>query len=194
MPADGARVGGRRLLWLVGGALLAAAVALWGASRLRWIDVPPGSTVDGRLVEELTGSDVVAWTVPLALVALAAVAAAIALPPAVRRVLGVLLVVAGIVAVTLAFGTGVEDVTWTAPAPGYEDVGGAPTRALWGPASAVLGGLLLVVSGAVLVWRADALPRMGARYRAPGSRQAPSAGEQDMWKALSDGDDPTRDP
>ncbi|WP_019816129.1 Trp biosynthesis-associated membrane protein, partial [Saccharomonospora saliphila] len=69
----------RGLLWTVVVALLLAAAALAGSSALTWVEVPPGIAVDGRVGGDLSGGDVESWPGPMALLALAAVAASLAL-------------------------------------------------------------------------------------------------------------------
>ncbi|WP_307831973.1 Trp biosynthesis-associated membrane protein [Prauserella cavernicola] len=172
-------------------ALLLASVALWGASGLTWIDVPRGLTVDGRLSEDLSGSDLMTWPVPLALLALASVAGVLGGRGVVRRILGVLLVVVGAVILYLALNGDAYDVAWSGWAPGYDDTAGVPEHTFWGPAVAVAGGVLVLLAGALLTWRGHRMPRMGAKYSAPGGRRAEKHTETDLWDALSDGEDPT---
>ncbi len=57
--------------------------------------------------------------------------------------------------------------------------------------AAALGALLSAVAFAVAVRAARQWPAMGAKYDAPTGRVAPSPGEQDMWRALDEGHDPT---
>ncbi len=107
--------------------------------------------------------------------------------------LGGLLVLVGVWVVLLPMGDATHGLAWM-EAPGY-DTGSAPTPALWGPAAAVAGGVLLVAAGAVLAWRGHRMPRMGARYSAPGAAERASAARPDsdreLWNALTEGEDPT---
>ncbi|MBA2309010.1 MAG: Trp biosynthesis-associated membrane protein [Pseudonocardiales bacterium] len=137
---------GRRALWTAVGGLLAAAVVLWGGGRL----------LGGDAEQPLGG---------LALLALAGVAGAVASGGLVRRVIGGLLVVAGVAGIVLR---------------------GAPSaQALL----ALTGCVLLAAAGALLAWRGQAMPRLGSRYAAPGSR--PPDPDLAAWRALDAGRDPT---
>ncbi|WP_436500757.1 Trp biosynthesis-associated membrane protein [Actinokineospora sp. HUAS TT18] len=104
--------------------------------------------------------------VPLALLDLAAVAAVLALGPVPRRLVGLMVAGLGVMAVVLSVGT----------------------PFLWGRALAVTGGALMVAAGILLLLRGHRLPRLGAKYAAPG---AAADSEPDLWRALSEGDDPT---
>lgn len=181
----------KRDLWTVVIALLLGAGALWGASGLVWIEVPQGRTVDGRLADDFTGGELVQWPVPIALLALAAVAATLALRGLTRRVLGALLAVAGGWTVYLAVAGGTRDIAWSGWAPGYEGATAQPAWMFWGPAAAAAGGAVIALAGMVLVWRGHRMARMGAKYSAPGDRRAASDPDTELWDALSEGDDPT---
>ncbi len=184
----------KRPLWIAVAALALAAVALWGASSLTWIDVPPGTVVDGELREELSGGDLVTWPVPLALLALAAVAATLALRGIARRVLGVVLLAVAVWVAVLVLNGSAYDVDLSTRAPGYDTMPGEPTRTWTGPAAALAAAALYAVAGAVLAWRGHRMPRMGAKYSAPGDRKGRARSgnpDADLWNALSEGEDPT---
>lgn len=172
---------GKRPLWIAVAALVLGAAALWGSSRLAWLELrqPTGG-------DTLGGSHFASWLVPLAVLALAAVAAALALHGTLRRLLGGLLAVAGIVAVVLTISTLAGDMAWFGYAPG-----GPPVRAWAGPAAAIAGGVLVVAAGVLLVWRGHVAPRMGAKYSAPGAQRNGRDPDTDLWNALSEGEDPT---
>jgi hypothetical protein len=51
--------------------------------------------------------------------------------------------------------------------------------------------VIALAAFAVAVRRAPRWPAMGSRYDAPGARTAEPATEQDMWRALDEGHDPT---
>ncbi|WP_084037361.1 Trp biosynthesis-associated membrane protein [Haloechinothrix halophila] len=180
----------KRSLLVTIAVLLLGALALWGSSRLTWIEVPAGLTIDGRLADDLTGADLVTWLVRLAVLTLAAVAAVLALPGQVRRVLGVVLGAAGLVVLWLTLSGGAYDVAWSGPAPGY-DVTGEPERTLAGPAAALAGAALLLAAGVLLLARGRRMPRLGAKYSAPGGKSPAKDSDDDLWRALSDGEDPT---
>ncbi|MEV0680506.1 Trp biosynthesis-associated membrane protein [Actinosynnema sp. NPDC050436] len=150
---------GRRPLWIAVLLLLAGAAALWGSSQFVWDEA-----------RNLRGGDVLPASVPLALLFLAAIAAVVALGGWVRRVLGVLVLAAGVTAAWLAV---------------------AQDGALPGRATAVLGGLLAVAAGVVLVLRGSAMPRLGGGYQTPGAAKRSADPERELWNALERGDDPT---
>jgi hypothetical protein len=54
-----------------------------------------------------------------------------------------------------------------------------------------VGTLLTALALVVAVRRARTWPALGSRYDAPGARAAAPAGEQDLWRALDEGHDPT---
>lgn len=181
----------KRPLWIVALALLLAAAALWGSSGLTWIDVPFGTKVDGHLTDDLSGSELVSWQVPIALFSLAAVAATLATRGVLRRVLGVLVALVGVWVLVLTFDGAAYDVAWSGTAPGYEGSAAKPERTIWGPVTSAAGGVLLVLGGALLAVRGQRMARMGARYSAPGGKTKASDPDMELWDALSDGDDPT---
>lgn len=111
--------------------------------------------------------------IPLALLALAGIAGVLATSGWPRRIVGVLLALAGFAACWLA-------------------VNGAfaAGQALWGRVLALLAGLAVVVAGVLLVRAGHKMPRLGAKYDAPGKAKQPD-GEKELWSALSEGKDPT---
>jgi hypothetical protein len=151
-----------------GRALGGVCVALGVAAGLLWGASAAGRAPDGTTAPPgLTG---------LALVAAAGIAAVVATSGVARRVVGVLLGVAGLVVVVVA-AIGVASAT----PPG-------------GPLLALGGGLLLAAAGAFTVVREPRLARLGARYAAAGSRGAPADPDRAAWMALDEGRDPTDDP
>jgi drug/metabolite transporter superfamily protein YnfA len=162
---------------VVAGLLLAAA-ALWASSRLTWgveLVRHAGTDVPSRIVH--TGADT-GPLVPLAVLAIAGLAAAFAIGGWARRGLGVLLVAAGLAAAGLGI---------FASAPAGADF--FP----WGRILAVLGGVLLIAGGLCVAAFTDRLPRMGARYERGRAVRRPADPDDAMWQALSLGDDPTTD-
>jgi uncharacterized membrane protein (TIGR02234 family) len=184
-----------RLLGLLALLLVVAAAVLWGASRLTWVSQvvesvtgPRTSTADGAGAEPIL--------VPWALLCLAAVGGLVATAGWGRRVVGTLVAVAGLWAV-LRGATGlVAPTAYALPVgvrPGDRPL---PAEAVAsGPLLAVLGGLLMLAAGLLTVRWAAVLPRMGARYDAPGERRPPPADpDRALWEALDEGADPTADP
>ncbi|GGS37850.1 Trp biosynthesis-associated membrane protein [Actinokineospora fastidiosa] len=158
----------KRPLWTALLALVLAAGALWAASALAWggrTRPRPGSDVP--IVVDTPGSEVAPALVPVALLALAAIAGLLALAGVWRRLLGPVVVAAAVYPVWV--GLGAESSSW-------------------GSAAAVAGGALMAVAGAVVAVSGHRMPRMGSRYSAPASGRKT---QPDLWQSLSDGDDPT---
>lgn len=174
----------RRLLWIVVVGLASAAALLWGAGQLAWdwqVRAVPGG---GSVPRETSGAVLHPSLTPLALLALAAIAAAVATGGWPRRIVGVLVALCGLVALWLGLGS--FGAVFAAHPPGYPTLTTAFGRLL-----AALAGLVLVGCGAVLVRAAQSLPRLGAAYQAPGAERRPVDPDRRMWEALSDGEDPT---
>jgi hypothetical protein len=153
-------------------ALPAAALALWASSRLTWATETrrlPGT--DATTLVDKTGADY-APLVPLAVLALAGIAATVALGGWPRRIAGVLLVAAGLTAV-------------------FSGMFAYPGSLTGGRFLAMAGGALLVIAGLTLVRRSDRMPRLGSSYETPAARKRADDSDGDMWRALSEGEDPT---
>jgi hypothetical protein len=108
---------------------------------------------------------------PLALLALTSGAANLAASQAMRRVMGAFWVLGGLFVCAVPF------------------IDGGPL--LWGRALAVTSGALIVAAGILSLFLAQRMPRFGAKYQTPRSGKESAGGEPDLWKALSEGDDPT---
>lgn len=193
-----------RLLGIVVVLLGVAAAVLWGASRLTWVSqVVEGvtgarsSTADGATAEPIL--------VPWALLCLAAIGGLVATAGWGRRVVGTLVAVAGFWALLRA-ASGLLAPASEAPSVGVRP-GDRPLPAeavVGGPLLAILGALAMVAAGLLAVRWAAVLPRMGARYDAPGARGAtpaartggshPADPDKAWWEALDEGRDPTGDP
>lgn len=210
-PTEPPRPRSPRTLGLVVVSLVAAAAALWAASRGSWLTVTWADPLRGSVVARASGAEAEPVLVPWALLALAAVAGVLATTGWGRRVVGVVVALAGLVALWRGL------AGLAAPAPG-----GLPAAArrvgtvagvevtVWWPLLAALGALLMTVAGVLVTWRAGALPRLGARYDAPTPGRTPgatsAAGESDrrprrpadpdqqLWEALDEGRDPTAEP
>jgi len=143
----------RRPLWMVALPLAGAAAALWGSTRLDW-----GTATTPR------------FGAALALVALAGFAGAVAVGGWVKRVVGAVLGLAGVLAGVAALTTG----------------GAGPGRWL-----ALLGAVLLVVAGAAVIRLTARLPTLGSRYQPVNARRTSGDTNRDMWDGLSHGEDPT---
>lgn len=163
----------RRALWVLLLALLLAAAALWGASRLSW---QAGAN-------PARGSEAVPELVPMALLALAAGAAQFAGRTVIKRIIGVLILLS---AVYLAF-RGISG----APAADPGTQPGASGQDAWARALTGLAALAELAAAAVLLRSARTLPAMGAKYTRGGGNERGKAPDQRMWDAFSEGEDPT---
>lgn len=175
--------------------LVAAAAALGGASALGWALV--GFQVPFRGIVELrvVGSDLLPALGPLALLALAAVAAVLATGGWLRRMLGVLLVFAAVPPGLGVLRMGeegrlVEAALSTDRLSARAVPDGSVTVLFAGPATGAAGVVLLAVAGLVLVWSGHRMPRMGRRYRAPVPRTG-DLQDRELWERIDAGEDPT---
>jgi uncharacterized membrane protein (TIGR02234 family) len=143
------------------------------------------------------GSESAPLALALGLVALAAWGVVLVVRTRARRVVAVVgaLASAGVLAATVvAFGRAQADASRALEARGAT---GDVTRAAltgwyW---AALVGGVLALLAFVAALRLAPRWPAMGTRYDAPATRaaqeQAAPATEQDMWRALDDGRDPT---
>jgi hypothetical protein len=142
---------------MVAVALLGAAAALWGANSVSWgTDHQLGPSLDA-----------------MALLALASVAGVFAVSGWARRVLGALIVVAGVFVCVRAIAAVGEKDLFT------------------GRGLALLGGVLFAVGGVLIERYTAALPTMGARYQRVNTERRSGDPHKDMWDDLSQGEDPT---
>ncbi|CAM3505143.1 Trp biosynthesis-associated membrane protein [Kibdelosporangium persicum] len=125
---------------------------------------------------DLTGAEQAGALVPLALIYLAGIAGVLATSGWPRRIVGVLLALTGFAA------------CWLAVNGAFGDGQALPPRVL-----ALFAGVAVVVAAVMLVRAGHRMPRLGARYQAPGAAKdakEPSQ-EKEMWRALERGEDPT---
>jgi hypothetical protein len=122
--------------------------------------------------------------VPLAVLALTAVAAVLAIGGWGRRLVGLLVGVAGGAAVW-AGTSGLSAVF------GAHPIGYPQSQVLFGHGLAMLAGLLLVAASALVVRNAARLPRMGGGYQTPSAAKRRRDPDTELWQALSEGRDPT---
>ncbi len=173
------------LLGLAGAGLAAVAgTRTWATTRADAAGIKVDASVTGAESQPLVAA--------LALVALAAWGVVLVMRGRLRRVVAAvgLLAAAGVLLnVVLAFGAVQDDALEAAVAQGA--TGDAFRTALsgWYYLTGV-GALLTAFAFAVAVVRAPRWPEMGARYDAPAGRAVPAA-DEDMWRALDEGRDPT---
>jgi uncharacterized membrane protein (TIGR02234 family) len=201
-PRDPAAPGRRnpRLLAAICAGLAVAAGLLWAGSATVWYRVAPAA---GAPVE-LTGAQVAPWLGGTALLALAGVAGVVASGGVLRRLVGVLLALAG--AAVLVAGVAAqftEPYATDAPAAGLPQPPAGvsvdalryqPTEVTAAPLLVVVGAVALLVVGGLVAARERRLPRLGARYAAPGERRPERDPDRAAWQELDAGRDPTADP
>lgn len=171
---------------------LAATVFTAVAATRSWATAT-GDASGIRVDAGATGAEAAPTTAALALVALAAWGAILVLRGQVRRIVAVvgLLAVAGaLVGLVDAF-DGAQNEALDALA-GLGRTGDVAQATLtgWYWATGV-GALLAAAAFGVAVSRSPGWPAMGSRYDAPSARADGPAAEEDMWRAIDDGRDPT---
>lgn len=184
----------RRELTATVALLVVAAVALGGAAVLGWARVDFQLPKRGIVAVRANGSEVLPALTPLAVLALAAVAAVLATGGWLRRVLGGLMLAAAVPPILGVLQ--VPDEGWLTAAAmsaaGWS-AGSVPVETVTllpaGPVLAAGGATLLVAAGAILVLRGHRMPRLGRRYQAPSSRR--SRPEDGLWARMDAGEDPT---
>ena len=200
--------------------LLLAAAALWIASRMVWLDVVAFNDQSGEARRSLTGSDWQPALVPLALGALAAVAAVALVRGAGARAVGAVITVLGLATGALLLSTvgdvdeqrvhaavtSEEELGRTNAGPGTTDAQSVPewseiteisTRSS-GPVLTGAGAVALIAAGVIpVLWPMRRVQR-DDRYVTPAARRGdPEPGgatpdaDRDLWQELDDGRDPT---
>lgn len=196
----------RRALLTAVALLIVAAAALGGAAALSWGQVGFQVPLRGTVAVRVEGSDLLPALGPLALLALAAVAAVLATGGWARRVLGALLLVVALPpALAVVRAPDRARLADAAASAGELPARSVPdgTVALFtvGPGLAAAGAVLLAGAGVALVLRGHRMPRMGRRYRA-GTSAGTSAGtlagaesrpgpDRQLWERIDAGEDPT---
>jgi uncharacterized membrane protein (TIGR02234 family) len=156
------------------------------------ITAPGGATAATvRVVVESKGTEVASVVVATALVALAGLVAVVATRGWLRRLVGVLLVVAGLAVVVVSVRVLADPSAVTGQQIQPPTVVLDQSVTAW-PVLAALGGVLVVAGGVVVVWRGAGWAGMAARYDAPAGTAAERPG--DTWAAFDRGEDPTADP
>lgn len=191
--------------------LALSALALWASSRMTWVTVDSSDGLGQQQRTDLLGSTWAAATTPLAITAVAAVAALFAV-----RGRWSLLLAAAIVLIAVAAAVPAVDLLVSgvdpgragalAELPGRAEVTDAVASAA--PAVLVLGGAVLAVVAAVGVARGSrSRAGLSARYDSPavrreraersdlttGSDEGEELSERAFWDALDSGNDPTVD-
>lgn len=176
----------------LGGATLAAV-----AGARDWAHTS-GTALGAPVTAAAKGSESAPLVVALGLVALAAWGVVLVVRARTRRVVSVLGALAslGVVAATVAaHGRAQQDSLSAVLAKGASGADAFSTSLTGWYYAAAVGGVLTFAAFVVAVAAAPRWPAMGSRYDAPAARAdaeaAAPATEQDMWRALDDGRDPT---
>ncbi|AWK72323.1 hypothetical protein CBI38_12810 [Rhodococcus oxybenzonivorans] len=204
----GTETPGRRRSILAVLLLAVAAVCLWGASRMTWVEVTSSDGLGEQRTTVLDGGTWAAALTPLALTLVAAIAASFAVKGWALRVLGVLVaavaVVAAVPAATvLVSGAPDEQAGRLAELPGRAVIDSVSVNQ--GPAVLALAGAVAALAAAVeLARRPRVRAGLSSKYDSPAARRAAaqktSADSADepltqrmLWDALDAGEDPTVD-
>lgn len=201
--------------------LLVGAILLWIASRVVWLDVEAFNDQSGTAARSLAGGQWQPALVPLALGAVAAIAAVALVRGLGARIVGAVVALLGVAAATLAFSgiggidadrvhsivTSAEgpartnagpDQTGTAAVPVWSQISEISARST-GPAATGAGAAALLAAGLLVMVRPAAAVRRDDRYVTPAARRAEKASADgggsdtgsDLWQDLDDGNDPT---
>lgn len=171
-------------MWTVIALLVVGAGLLWLSSRLTWDWSTQLTPLRGTVVVSRGGSQVAPALNPLAIVALAAVAATLAIGGWLRRVVGVLVTIAGLAAIWA--GIDALPAVFGAHPNGYPR-----SQVVGGHLVAILAGLLVLAAGVQIIRHAGGMPRLGGNYQVPGAARRRRDPDTELWQALSDGEDPT---
>lgn len=201
--------------------LLLGAAMLWIASRATWLEVVAFNDQSGEVSRTLNGSDWQPALVPLALGAVAAVAAVALVRGLGARVVGAVIMLLGLAAGALLF-SGIGDVdtdrvhsvvtssegqartdagpgtAGSAAVPVWSQVTEISTRSSGAVATGV-GAMALLAAGLVVMVRPARAVQRDDRYVTPAARReetsAASGGDtdsgRDLWQDLDEGRDPT---
>lgn len=171
--------------------LAAAALTAVAASRT-WAHAS-GRSAGIDVAASSTGSSSAPLAVALALVSLAAWGVVLVLRGRARRVVAVVgaLAAAGVVAATVvSAGRAQHDAVRAVLAKGGTGDAFSTSLTAWYFVCAVAA-VITLVAFVVAVVAAPRWPAMGSRYDAPAARAAEPQTEQDLWRALDQGHDPT---
>ncbi len=186
------RTPSRGLLGVIILLALAAAGLLWGSSSMTWVEQAYRDTFGRQDAVTADGARLFPELIPVALAALAAIAAVLATARWLRRLVGVLVALAGALLVWRVggrvFGGALSD---DRVPPGTTPLG-APEVHPAGYLLALGAGAVLLVAGVLVAGWARRLPVMGAKYSAPGAaKERPKDPDRVLWDELDEGRDPT---
>ncbi len=184
-PSRGRRLYGPVVLGLLaaGGVAWLALGRTWARTTLRPDGLPPDTVV-------VTGRDAVPLAAALAVVVVAAALAVLATRGRGRLVVGVLVVALGVVGawLSLAAGSAVDDAARAAAeqSPAFTGQALGDLDATAWPVLSGAGFAAATLLGAVVLRHGRSWPGLSGRYEAPSRRV-----DDDPWKALDEGRDPT---
>jgi hypothetical protein len=182
-------------LAVTSGLLIAASASLAGAAMLGWAQVGVQVPLRGIVPVRVAGSAVLPALAPLALLALASIAAVLATGGRARWLLGAVLLIAAVPPAIAALRV-TDGLTGAALAvaglPARSVPVGSVTVLVAGPTLAAGGAALLATAGVALVVWGHRMPRLGHRYQVPTAQpngQLPPDGR--FWERMDAGEDPT---
>jgi uncharacterized membrane protein (TIGR02234 family) len=195
-----------RELGLVAVLALAGAGLVALAAALTWWSADYVDALTGPLTIAVSGATAVPELVPLALVGLAGFGAALATRGVLRRTVGAVITLCGLViAIRSVLLFSVPPAALVGDLTRPADPVGSPVLHPLGPVLGLLGGLSLAAAGVLVVLGVGARQRLGSRYDSPSRGAAattvvgaPGAAAvvetADWWKVLDAGVDPTDQP
>lgn len=183
--------------------LVAAAGALWGASRMPWVQVSSFDGLGQPKTTTLTGAGWSTALIPLALLVLAAAVAALAVRGWPMRVLAVLVAAAS--AGMGYLGVSLWEITDVAVRAAHladipvAQLTGSPERFYGGAVLTLVAAVCTLVAAVLFIRTATHGRAATTRYAAPSARKATSQADESgkplsermIWDALDEGQDPT---
>ena len=176
----------------VGGFAFFAAGRVWGTTQVLASGLPSDTVT-------VTGTEALPVVSALALVIVAGSIAVLATSARLRRIVGAVLVITGLVGAVLAFrydgpvldalGTAVNE----SPAFTGNNTPDVHGMTSW-PIIAAVAFVLAAILGVLVVTYGLRWPTMGRKYDSPSARTSAESpeSESDLWKALDEGRDPTQ--
>lgn len=187
----------RKTVLIVAGVVLGALLLAAGALPTWWTLTWQGAVTAARQ-SSLTGRQSAPALLPLALAAVAGLAAVAAARGVARRLLGALLMLVGAVSGwAVVSGIGHRPVTALQDAQPQAQQVLSGTRNLFGPVLSMLGAGLVLLAGVAVLAGLFAGRGMGSRFNRhrPAAAATPDRLEDaDLWKRLDAGEDPTAQP
>lgn len=163
--------------------------ALW-ALRSEWSSATATAPGMPAIDVSVSGADAVPGAVGLAVLVMAAAAGVIAAGPRLRRLIGVVVVLAAGVGVALTAGAG--SAIETARARALDEAAVSGTEVAWESSVAqplsVAAFVVAALVGVLVAWQGPRWATMGRKYETPAAREPDAS---DLWKAMDDGVDPT---